>query len=84
MLEFSLPEESLPPESALTPRLRDLGEAAIFCLRRVQLKRAQATEAAELLGQGPTGLHLQPGDRADPQSSVHLPCQRRACLPRVL
>ena len=48
------------------------------------LRRGQATEATELLGQGPTGLHLQPGDRADPQSSVHLPCQRRACLQRVL
>ena len=41
---------------------------------------AQAAEGAEQLGQAPTGLHLQPGGGADPQPSVHLPCQRRACL----
>ena len=29
------------------------------------LRRGQATEATELLGQGPTGLHLQPGGGAD-------------------
>jgi hypothetical protein len=31
-----------------------------------------------------SGLHPQPGGRAEHQTSVHLPCQRRACLLRVL
>ena len=30
------------------------------------------------------GPHPQPGGGADPQSSVQLPCQRRACLQEVL
>jgi hypothetical protein len=47
------------------------------------LRRAQATEAAELLGQGPTGLHLQLGGDV-PQPSVHWSCQERAGLPGVL
>jgi hypothetical protein len=29
------------------------------------------------------GIHLHPGGGADPQSSVHLPCQRKACLQEV-
>ena len=48
------------------------------------LRRGQATEATELLGQGPTGLHLQPGGGAVPQPSVHWSCQERAGLPGVL
>jgi hypothetical protein len=41
-------------------------------------KRAQDTEATELLRHDPTmGLHFQPGGGTDPQSSVHLLCQRR-------
>ena len=36
-------------------------------------------------GTGPVlGLHLQPGGRSECQTSVHLPCKRRACLKRVL
>jgi hypothetical protein len=36
-------------------------------------------------GTGPLlGLHLQPGGRSKRQTSVHLPCKRRACLKRVL
>lgn len=38
---------------------------------------------AEQLGQAPTALHLHPAHGADPQSSVYLPCQRRACLQEV-
>ena len=54
------------------------------CIKPKEMKGGQATEATELLGQGPTGLHLQPGGGADPQSSEHLPSQRRACLQGVL
>jgi hypothetical protein len=54
---------------------------SLQCLSKVgPLRRAQAKETAEHLGQGPTSLHLQSGGGDDPQSSVHLPCQRRACL----
>jgi hypothetical protein len=31
-----------------------------------------------------SGLHLQPGGRSEHQTSVHLPCKRRACLQRLL
>jgi hypothetical protein len=59
-----------------------------FCLQCLSkgspLRRTQATEAKALQGPGPMGLHLQPGGGADPQPSVHLPCQRRACLQGVL
>jgi hypothetical protein len=48
------------------------------------LRSTQATEAAEQLGQGPTGLHLHPGDEAVPQSSVHCSFQERSGLPGVL
>jgi hypothetical protein len=46
--------------------------AYLYCyLRNVKknawgrLRGAQAAEATKLLGQGPTGLHLQPGGGAD-------------------
>lgn len=39
-----------------------------------------AAEATELLGQGPLGLHHQPGDKAETQTPGHLPCQRRVGL----
>ena len=32
----------------------------------------------------PSGLHLQPRGRTELQTSVYLPCQRRACQQRVL
>ena len=48
------------------------------------LRSTQASEAAEQLGQGPTGLHLHPGGGAVLLPSVHLPCQGRACLEGVL
>jgi hypothetical protein len=36
-------------------------------------------------GAGPvSGLHLQPGGMSERQTSVYLPCRRRACLQRVL
>ena len=54
----------------------------IDCFPKTQDPRLQ--KMAEQLGQGPTGLHLHPGDGADPQCSVHFPCQRRACLQEVL
>jgi hypothetical protein len=38
----------------------------------------QVTEATELLSQG--HLHLQTGGRSELQNSLHLPCNRRACL----
>jgi hypothetical protein len=47
------------------------------------LRSTQAIEVSEQLGHGPMGLHLQPRGVADPQSSVHLPCQRRVCLQEV-
>ena len=47
-------------------------------------KISQAEEVAEQLGQAAMGLHLHPGGGADPQSSVHLPCQRTASFQRVL
>jgi hypothetical protein len=31
-----------------------------------------------------SSLHLQPGARTELQTSVHLPCKKRACLQRVL
>ena len=48
------------------------------------LRRAQAREASEILGQGPKGLYLQLGGGADPQSYVHCSSQERAGLPGVL
>jgi hypothetical protein len=48
------------------------------------LRRAQATEAAEQLGQCPTGLHLHSGGKAVSQPSVHWSCQERAGLQGVL
>ena len=41
-------------------------------------------EAAEQLGQGPTGLHLHPGGGAVPYPSVHWSCQEKAGHPGVL
>ena len=71
--------------STLTPGLGGDLHFFLWCLFKAgPLWRSQAAEAAEQLGQGPMGLHLQPGDGADPQSSVHLSCQRRACLQGVL
>jgi hypothetical protein len=58
---------------------------SLQCLSKVgPLRRAQAAEAAELLGQGPTGLHLQPEYGAVLQPSVHCSCQDRTGLPGVL
>jgi hypothetical protein len=48
------------------------------------LRSIQPTEAEEQLGQGSTGLHLQPGLEAVPNPSVHWSCQERAVLPRIL
>jgi hypothetical protein len=48
------------------------------------LESTRASKAKELLGMVTLGLHLQPGDGAALQTSVHLPCKRRACLQRVL
>ena len=45
------------------------------------LRRAQTRE---FLGQGATGLYLQPGGEAVPQPSVHWSCQEGAGLPGVL
>ena len=53
-----------------------------LCLSKASLlRRALATE---LLGQGPTGLHLHPGGWAVPQPSVNWSCFERAGLPGVL
>ena len=48
------------------------------------LRSAQATEAAEQLGQDPTGLPLYPGGGAVQQFSVHWSLQERAGLSEVL
>ena len=47
-------------------------------------RSAQVAEAAEQLGQGPTGLHLHPGGGAVPYPSVHWSCQETAGHPGVL
>ena len=58
---------------------------SLRCLSKVgPLRRAQATEAAEQLGQCPTGLHLHSGGKAVSQPSVHWSCQERAGLQGVL
>ena len=48
------------------------------------LRKAQASQAAEQLGHGPKGLHLQPGGGAVPKSSVYWSLQERAGLPGAL
>jgi hypothetical protein len=53
-------------------------------MTRNPLRRAQAAEAAEQLGQGPVGLQLHPGGGALMQPSVHWSCQERDGLPGLL
>jgi hypothetical protein len=49
------------------------------------LRRTRGPQKQQkFLDRVPLGLHPQPGGRADPQTSVHLHCKRRACLQRVL
>jgi hypothetical protein len=85
LCEPSLPGESLPPGTALTPGLR----GNLHCLSGDSLEQVHSVahspqKAAEQLGQGPSGLYLHPGGRAVPQLSVHWSCQDRAGLPGVL
>jgi hypothetical protein len=81
-LSPSLPEESLPPGSALTPRTQVRWSFSLPCFSKAGLlRRAQSTE---LLGQDPMGLHLQPGGGAVMQPPVHWSYQERAGLPGVL
>jgi hypothetical protein len=47
------------------------------------LRSPQGAEVAESLGQGSMSLHLHPGGGTDPQPSVHISCNRRACLQEV-
>ena len=55
---------------------------SLWCLSKAgPLRSAQAAEATELLGQGPSGLHLQTGGREENKTCVHLPCQRRGVCP---
>ena len=83
----SLPEESLPPGSALIPKLRWEGlrwdpQFSLQCISKEgPLRRAQATE---LEGQSPSCLHLQSGHGAVLQSSVHWSCQEREGITGVL
>jgi hypothetical protein len=43
---------------------------SLQCLSKAgRLRKAQATEAAELLGQSTSGIYLQPWGGADPQPS---------------
>jgi hypothetical protein len=53
-------------------------QTSLQCLYKVgPLRSTQAAETAEHLGQGLTGLYLHPWGW---EPSVHLPCQRTACL----
>jgi hypothetical protein len=48
-------------------------------------RRAHRPEKQQsLLDRVPWGVHLQPGGEAELQTSVHLPCKRKACLQKVL
>jgi hypothetical protein len=76
-LSPSLPEESLPPGSALTLGLRGDHHLLTDVSLRWSLRRVQATE---LLGESPTDLHLQPGGGAVLQPPVHWSCQERSDL----
>ena len=80
-----LPEESLPPGSALTLGTQGRSPFSLQCLSKASLhRRAWATEATELLRHSPMGLHLHPRGGAVPQPSVHWSCQERTGLPGVL
>jgi hypothetical protein len=83
---LSPPEERCLPGRALTARA---GERAILCPMSLEDQSVQVSGADcrgnTSSGTGPvSGLHLQPGGRSEPQTSVHLPCKRRACLQRIL
>jgi hypothetical protein len=53
-------------------------------LRQVCARKHGPQKQQSFLDMVPTGPHPQPGGGSDPQSSVQLPCQRRACLQEVL
>ena len=75
----------MPPGSALTPGLRGDVHFLFGDSKAEPVRSAQASEAVEQLGQGPTCLHLNPGGRVVPQPSVvHWSCQEKAGLPGVL
>jgi hypothetical protein len=57
-----------------------LGLSETSPLRRALRPQKQQS----FLDRVPLGLHLQPGGRAELQTSVHLPCKMSACLKRVL
>jgi hypothetical protein len=77
----SLPQKSLPLGSALVPGTQGRSPFPLSCLSKAgPLRRAQATEAEELLEQGPMGLHLQPGVGAVLLPSVHWSCQESRSL----
>ena len=66
---------------SLTPGPRwDLHFLARVSLRLVPAGELWDSEATELPGQVPLSLHPHPGVRANPQTTMHLPCQRRDCL----
>jgi hypothetical protein len=84
---IQVPSGELPVvEPCLLSKYRDQESSSSFSPCWGEPLRSSHTpeEAAELIGQGPTGLDLQPRGEFVLQPSVHLPCQRRACLQGVL
>jgi hypothetical protein len=77
------PEERWSSKRALTSRA---DEGAILCpgsLRDQSVQVSmQSAEATHLLGQA--FIFSQEAGLKEVQTSVHLPCRRRACLERVL
>jgi hypothetical protein len=71
----SPPKESPPPGSVMTPGLSEISPH-----RRVHGQKKQQS----FLDRVPSGLNLQPRGGSELQTSVHLPCKRRACLQRLL
>jgi hypothetical protein len=79
----SPPEERWPPGRALTTRA---GKGTILCPRSLGVCAGEHTNCRGNISSWTdpvSGHHLQPGGRSECQTSVHLPCKRRACLKRV-
>jgi hypothetical protein len=86
ILAPSLPEERCPPRpGGLCSSTRGSHLGSWIPLRLVCAGESVDYKKLTASGTGPvSGLHLLPGGRSEHQISVNLPCERRACLQRVL